>query len=151
MAKEKRELTLAEIEAEEAALTDFQFAIIDAMNEGGISQAELAKRLGVSRARITQLLSSEANPTLKLVGRALAALSLRSEYLPAQKSGSLTRHEDFWDGWIKEVSAFHSEIHALTPVQVDIFKAKIRISPWEPSEPANENSVVAHTRCASVA
>lgn len=151
MARGKPELTLAEIEAEENALTDFQFAIIDAMNESGISKSELAKRMGVSRARITQLLSSDANPTLKLVGRALAALNLRSEYLSIKKSGSPVRYEDFWDGWIKEVSAFHSEVHALTPFQVDIFKAKLRVSPWEPSSAANENSVDARTRRASVA
>lgn len=68
------------IEAEENALMDFQFALIDAMNERGINQAELSRILGVTRARVSQMLSSEANPTIKLVARALAALDVVASY-----------------------------------------------------------------------
>ncbi|UXN61561.1 helix-turn-helix domain-containing protein [Phyllobacterium zundukense] len=68
------------IEAEENALMDFQFAILDAMKSKGITQARLAELLGVTRARVSQLLSSEANPTIKLVGRALHVLDIKADY-----------------------------------------------------------------------
>lgn len=72
------------VEIEENALMDFQFAILDELNARGWSQKKLAEALGVSKARVTQMLSSEANPTLKLVARALSVLSLKSSYGSAQ-------------------------------------------------------------------
>lgn len=139
MAREKRELTLAEIEAEERALTDFQFAIIDAMNERGISQAELAKMLGVSRARVSQLLSPEANPTLKLVGRALKALSMRADYVWAARK-SEKPETNFWELFVAKVDSVQTTAHAFSPDQVDIFKSRatMRQSLWQ-SDAANEN------------
>jgi transcriptional regulator with XRE-family HTH domain len=86
MTKVNRELTANEIRAEENALMDFQFAIIDALSERELTQAEFAEMLGVSRARVSQMLSSEANPTIKLVGRALAALGLAADYCAVEKS-----------------------------------------------------------------
>lgn len=92
------------INAEENALMDFQFALIDAMNERGMTQAELAETLGVTRARISQLLSSEANPTIKLVGRALAAVGLKAEYARKAKPSAKVREvassfrEHSWKG-----------------------------------------------------
>lgn len=73
------------IAAEEDALMDFQFAILDELEARGWTQAKLADELGVSRARVSQMLSSEANPTLKLVGRALAVLNLKTEYSSARQ------------------------------------------------------------------
>src|SRR5688500_10983979 len=80
MAKNLKELTREQIHAEEDALMDFQFALIDAMRERGMTKAELAKALGVSRARVSQLFSSEANPTLKLAARALHAVGMKSSF-----------------------------------------------------------------------
>ncbi len=92
------------ISAEENALMDFQFALIDAMNEQGMTKAELAETLGVTRARVSQLLSSEANPTIKLVGRALAAVGLKAEYGRKSKPSAKVREvvskstEHSWKG-----------------------------------------------------
>jgi hypothetical protein len=55
------------IAIEEDAVLKFQFALIDAMKDAGMTKADLAKALGVSRARVSQLLDSEANPTLKVM------------------------------------------------------------------------------------
>lgn len=85
------------IEAEEHALMDFQFAILDAMKTKGISQTELAEMLGVSRARVSQLLSSEANPTIKLVGRALAALGMKANYLEVKSERAARGHNRHFD------------------------------------------------------
>lgn len=81
MAKKNHvELSREQIHAEEDALIDFQFALIDAMNERGMTKAELAKVLGVSRARVSQMFSSSANPTLKLAARALFAVGMKHQY-----------------------------------------------------------------------
>src|SRR3954470_6250873 len=53
------------IEAEEDLVIDAQFLLQEMMNEQRINRAELARRAGISKARLTQLLRSEANPTLR--------------------------------------------------------------------------------------
>jgi transcriptional regulator with XRE-family HTH domain len=68
----ERELT----RIEEDTLIDFQFAVIDALNEQGISKTEFADLLGVSKARVSQMLSSNANPTIKAVARVCQLLNL---------------------------------------------------------------------------
>lgn len=62
------------IRSEEDILLDFQACLIEGMRKLGVNQAEFADRLGVSKARVSQMLSSDANPTIKQIGRCLAAL-----------------------------------------------------------------------------
>ncbi|ASY58481.1 hypothetical protein SS05631_c35670 [Sinorhizobium sp. CCBAU 05631] len=92
---------------------DFQFALIDAMRERGMTKAELAEALGVTRARVSQLFSSEANPTIKLAARALHAVGLKNEYCPVRTaeahSGSACDDGDFIVGIVSE-SAWLGEI-----------------------------------------
>ncbi len=68
------------VRGEEDTLIDFQFAVIDALNEQQLSHAEFATLLGVSKARVSQILSSEANPTIKLVGRICNILGLEARF-----------------------------------------------------------------------
>lgn len=151
MAKDMRDLTLNEIRAEETALTDFQFAVIDAMNERGISQSELANIIGVSRARISQLLSPESNPTLKLVGRVCAALGIKATYGSIPEPDE-RRSDDFWEVFINRVNAVQTGSHYFTADQVSIFKsrARIRSSLWDAKEVSDKNSGEAQYRvCAA--
>jgi transcriptional regulator with XRE-family HTH domain len=62
------------IEAEENLLIDFHFQIQEMMSAKGISRTELAEKAGVSKARLSQILSNEANPTLKSMARLFHAL-----------------------------------------------------------------------------
>ena len=62
------------IVAEEDLVIDAQFLLQELMNERGISRAELARLTGVSKARISQLLSSGANPTLRTLATLAHAL-----------------------------------------------------------------------------
>jgi len=62
------------IEAEENAVLDLQFAILDILRETGITKEELARRLDVSKARVSQLFAAGANPTVKQVARIFDAL-----------------------------------------------------------------------------
>lgn len=86
------------IAIEENALIDFQFALIDAMGAAGLTKADIARILGVSRARVSQMLDSEANPTLKVVARAMAAVGGRVSFenLPTnlEKKGRKSTIED---------------------------------------------------------
>ena len=65
------------IEAEENLLIDCQFLIQDLMNKSGISRSALAKRVGISEARLSQLMSSKANPTAKTLARIFHALGAK--------------------------------------------------------------------------
>jgi len=59
----------------ESLALSVQFALQKAMNDNCISQKELASRLGVSPARVSQYLAKDAaNLTLKTIGRIADAL-----------------------------------------------------------------------------
>lgn len=61
--------------AEEDAVVAVQSFLHELMEEKGISRAELARAMGVSRPRVTQLFSDEcSNLTLRLIARAMFAL-----------------------------------------------------------------------------
>jgi transcriptional regulator with XRE-family HTH domain len=67
------------VEAEEDLLIDFQFLVQDVLNSKGVSKTELAKRSGISKARLSQILSAEANPSVKTFARLFHALGVRVE------------------------------------------------------------------------
>ncbi|MET4259788.1 DNA-binding phage protein [Bradyrhizobium sp. S3.12.5] len=62
------------IEAEENALIDWQFLLQEMMSEKGVTKSQLAELAGISKPRLTQILSSEANPTVKSMARLFHAL-----------------------------------------------------------------------------
>ncbi|HZP18762.1 MAG TPA: helix-turn-helix transcriptional regulator [Bauldia sp.] len=62
------------IEAEENLLIDFQFLIQELIMEKGLSRTQLAAKAGISKARLSQLFKSDANPTAKTFARILHAL-----------------------------------------------------------------------------
>jgi transcriptional regulator with XRE-family HTH domain len=82
MQASKMETTMADkipfdasrIEAEENLLIDYQFLIQELMVAKGISRARLAALTGLSVARLSQIMSPEANPTVKTMARILHAL-----------------------------------------------------------------------------
>lgn len=76
------DLSVAEcnaIVAEENLVVDVQFLLQDALVSRGLTRTELAALTGVSKARLSQLMSSEANPTLRTVARLFAALDCKLE------------------------------------------------------------------------
>ena len=64
---------------EEGAVLDFTEALYIAMEEQGVTRAELARRLGTSQAYITRVLSGNANFTLKTMSKLALALGLQLE------------------------------------------------------------------------
>ena len=66
-----------EIRAEfggEGVRTSFAFALLNARESAGMTQAELAELCGVSQAYISKLESGEANPTISKLGSIFAAM-----------------------------------------------------------------------------
>jgi transcriptional regulator with XRE-family HTH domain len=61
--------------AEESLILDTQIAIQSVLNEKGITQADLAQKMGVSESYISQMLGASArNLTLRTVARIMSAL-----------------------------------------------------------------------------
>ncbi|MGF0524565.1 helix-turn-helix transcriptional regulator [Agrobacterium pusense] len=97
------------IEVEENGLMDFQFAILDELESRALSQTDFAKMLGVSKSRVSQLLSSEANPTLKLASRALKVLGLEARYEQIAKK-RVNRHADVKSSSLVLMAAYHGKM-----------------------------------------
>lgn len=110
----------AVIEAEENLLIDFQFLLQEALTDKEISLSELAKKAGLSRGRISQLMSPDANPTIKNMARLFHAIgetlcvsrvNVGSSAEPRQKwnwtaeAEALTRSDDRLVAVIKETAA----------------------------------------------
>ena len=77
MAKRKIPFDPRIIEAEGNLLIDYQFLLQERMSQKGISQSDLAERAGISKARLSQIISDDANPTLKTFAGLFHALGER--------------------------------------------------------------------------
>ncbi len=73
-ASELTEQEVASIEAQEMFVVQAQVTINRLMREHDVSQAELARRLGVSEARVSSMFSNDKNFTLRTIGRIIHAL-----------------------------------------------------------------------------
>lgn len=67
---------------EELAVTSVALTMAEAIHNSGMSQREVADRLGVSEARISQILAATGNPTIKTLARLADVLGreLRVEF-----------------------------------------------------------------------
>lgn len=59
-----------EIEAIEGFIVDVQVYLNEIMEKKKISRAELSRRMGVSRARVSQMFSDDSNVTVRQLARA---------------------------------------------------------------------------------
>lgn len=66
----------AKIFGAEDAKSEFAITLARARDRAGLTQKELAEKLGVSQAYIAKLEGGEANPTLGAIGSMLAMLGL---------------------------------------------------------------------------
>jgi len=65
------------VEAEENFLIDFQFLVQDLIDARKISRSELAKRAGITKGHLSQILSADANPTVRTFARLFQALNVK--------------------------------------------------------------------------
>ncbi|QTH24049.1 helix-turn-helix transcriptional regulator [Rhizorhabdus wittichii] len=112
--------------AEEALVVDVQIFLNTLMHEKGVSRSDLAKAMGVSRARISQLFSDECtNLTVRLFARAAYALGEKVELdcdhfrLVRERSLSkaMGKAENVWPLWKhveeegdKELDVYHDKL-----------------------------------------
>ncbi len=99
--------------AEEAFVIDAQAVLHGLMEDKGMSRADLAAAMGVSRARVTQLFSSECkNFTVRLLARAFFAVGetpeLTCEHLRKQERRSMRQMIVPLDGWSSRKYSFES-------------------------------------------
>jgi transcriptional regulator with XRE-family HTH domain len=87
------------IEAEENFLIDCQFLIQDLLNRTGISRTELARRAGISKSRLSQILSAEANPSVKTFARLFHALGAVVAPKVVEECDDTSRLVPDQDGW----------------------------------------------------
>lgn len=72
--------------SEEMTTAMAQAIVYQAIRRAGISQAELARRLGVNRSRVTQIL--ERNMTMRTFARAVAACGFELRFALAKASAT---------------------------------------------------------------
>jgi transcriptional regulator with XRE-family HTH domain len=117
-------------EAEENFLIDCQFLVQDLINAKGLSRTELAKRAGISKSRLSQLLSAEANPSAKTFARLFHVLGARVvPQVVEEEISTLARSQAVEDLW---------RVEELTPPAVP--KRRTKASSWIGI--ANDNYVV---------
>jgi len=73
----------------EGLLYDLTEQIVQAMQRQRVSRADLAERLGVSRAYVTQLLRGKPNTTLRTLVRVAAALGLKLQASLVRRASSV--------------------------------------------------------------
>ena len=108
------------VEAEENLLIDFQFLLQEALTDRNMSLGELAEKAGLSKARISQLMGPDANPTIKNMarlfhavgetlcvarGRAKSHADARQQWNWTVEAEALTRSDDQLVAVIKETAA----------------------------------------------
>jgi transcriptional regulator with XRE-family HTH domain len=75
-------------------INEFYHIILSYMEEQGISQAELAKRLGKSRSAISQMFAKTPNLTIKKMVEIADAVGLDVHIQPSQVSGQERQTQD---------------------------------------------------------
>src|SRR4051794_37859398 len=84
------------IEAQEDLVIDAQFLLHDLMIEHGVSKAELARRIGISKARLSQIFNAKANPTLRTMALLFHALGETVQLERACAPSIQNRAEPAW-------------------------------------------------------
>jgi DNA-binding phage protein len=77
-------------EAEEHLLIDYQILLHETIVSKNINRSELANKAGMSKARLSQLMRPEANPTIKTMARLFHALGEELSVAVKQKAQDLT-------------------------------------------------------------
>lgn len=66
--------------ATEELKADTQYEVFRALSQAGMSQADLARKIGVSQAWVSQVLSDDANLTLESIAKIFLGLGLQCHF-----------------------------------------------------------------------
>ncbi|WP_049810309.1 helix-turn-helix domain-containing protein [Bradyrhizobium japonicum] len=126
------------IEAQEDLVIDAQFLLHDLMIERGVSRTELARRVGISKARLSQFFNAKANPTLRTLAVLFQALGETVKLERACTPSIQARVEP----WIEDAHQKSPEVRALSEKDATQLISSIgRISRirFAEAEPANDS------------
>lgn len=90
--KAEEKFLVDQIIAEENLVIDAQFLIQSILTEKGVSRSELAAKLGMTKARVSQMMKADANPTLRSLARVFHALG--EEIVIERKARSTSSKSD---------------------------------------------------------
>lgn len=116
----------------EALAMSVQFALQKAMNESRTSQKQLAERLGVSPARISQILAHDSgNLTLRTIGRIADALGEEFELFSLKDINELKLRARKTEGnqFSNDGNRFSNVVH---------FTPCVAKQSWKDTSPAND-------------
>jgi transcriptional regulator with XRE-family HTH domain len=123
------------IEAQEDLVIDAQFLLHDLMVEQGVTRAELARRVGISKARLSQVFSPKANPTL----RSLAELFHELGQTVTIERGCAATQRKFDQCWTEARAVREAPVRTLSPRDASaVFSAYARVPRVTFAEPAND-------------
>lgn len=89
--------------AEEMLVADIQSYLEQLLDEKGCSRTDLARRMGVSKARVSQIFSDQQNFTVRLLARAFHALGEEVRIVPACLLSQRNEIPDFGDIEVKSM------------------------------------------------
>jgi transcriptional regulator with XRE-family HTH domain len=114
--------------AEEAAMVDASEAIAEALEASGISQADLARHLNISRSEVTARLRGERNITVRKLAATLhalgATLDIRVAEAP-QETAASSRFQKWIDEY-DEANADAGQADASPSNDAAVFAARTR-------------------------
>lgn len=98
--------------AEESLIVDVAEEIWQALNQAGLSKTDLAKRLNVSKPRITKLLDGSANMTLRTLADIAFELGKKITITLSNKSAA--------GGWAQKTTIRHANISQAKPARLTL-------------------------------
>jgi transcriptional regulator with XRE-family HTH domain len=110
MAASQEKSNLRAIEAEENLLLDMQFLLQELLTDRQISRVDLAKMTGISKSRLSQIMGSEANPTLKTCARLFDALGESISLSLKKKAEEISKKEAESTPLMSDISDWRLEI-----------------------------------------
>jgi transcriptional regulator with XRE-family HTH domain len=114
MSEGQEKIDLRVIEAEENLLLDMQFLLQELITDRQISRVELAKMTGISKSRLSQIMGSDANPTLKTCARLFHALGEELNISLKKKGSQITKKEVENTSLMSDASDWRLEIEDRT-------------------------------------
>ncbi|WP_276118773.1 helix-turn-helix domain-containing protein [Pararhizobium qamdonense] len=125
--------------ATEELRADIQYEIMRGMKAAGVSRAELAKRIGVSAAWVSQILSDDANLTIESIAKVFLALGCQPKMLCTQAAAhfeDVVVENGAWAGsWHKMMTTDYVASGATKASSNDTAKALIQIITERPVSP----------------
>ncbi|MGY4399377.1 helix-turn-helix domain-containing protein [Bradyrhizobium sp. USDA 3315] len=99
------------IEAQEDLVIDAQFLLHDLMVERGVTRSELARRVGISKARLSQIFSPKANPTLRTLAILFHAMG---ETVKVERGCAPSIHARIEPSWTEDALQKSPEVKTLS-------------------------------------